>query len=197
VNHDAVLIVGSYPPIPVAASAVTVEAVRRAWAAGDAVTVASPRLSAAHLAVPVVGLLAGRRLRNLRAHTSARQLVLVLERGVPVPATGRWGLTARLVQWQTVNGILRASAGFNRVTMIRVGPLDVPAWIEARLLQGADEVVAVAGDTALAATGVTPLGPLEVRLLERPRQIAERVARAALGRYARPIRARIRTVSRR
>jgi hypothetical protein len=40
-------------------------AVQRAWADGDEVTVASPRLSAAHLAVPVVGLLAGRRLGNL------------------------------------------------------------------------------------------------------------------------------------
>ncbi len=85
-TRPRVLVVGSYPPIPLPAAAATMAAVQRAWADGDEVTVASPRLSAAHLAVPVVGLLAGRRLGNLHRHTGASRLVMVLEPGLPVPS---------------------------------------------------------------------------------------------------------------
>jgi hypothetical protein len=197
VSTHQVLVVGSYPPIPVPAAAATVEAVRRAWDTGGEVTVVSPRLSAAHLALPVVGILAGHRLANLRRHTSASHLVLVLERGLPVPATGDRGLAARVVQWQTVTAMVRAFRSFDRVTLVRVGALDIPPRFESRLMHAAGEIIEHAGGPMATAPGITVLGPVETPPRERPRQIAEAAARRAMGRYAGPARARVRAALRR
>jgi hypothetical protein len=214
-----VLVVSSYPPIPLPAAAAAVAAVRRAWAEGDEVTVVSPRLSAAHLAVPVVGILAGRRLENLRRHTAATRLVVVMEPGVPVPTTGGRGLTARAEQWQTVRSLLRSFSGFDHVTLVRVGDLDVPGRIAAGLFAAADETIefpadsppegpsdATASGPTLAVTAtaahvtaahVTALGPTDVLPGERPRQLARLAFHRLLGPYAAPVRARLHTVLRR
>ncbi len=197
-----VLVVGSYPPIPLPAAAASVAAVQGAWAAGDEVTVVSPRLSAAHLAVPVAGIFAGRRLANLRRHTSATRAVLVLEPDMPVPGTSggqgsRRGLETRLIQWLTVRGMVWAFRGFDHVTLVRVGDLGIPARVEADLLRAASEVLDHVGDESAAAPvlprpdGVTPLGPPEVLARERPRQLAGLAARQLLGRRAAPVRARL------
>jgi hypothetical protein len=183
-------VVGTYPPIPLPAAVATVAAVRRAWADGDEVTVVSPRVSAAQLAVPVVGLLAGRRLANLRRHSGATRAVLVAEPGLPVPSG--YGRIARARQRETVRQLERAFAGFDHVTVVRTGALDIPGPIEARLLRAATEVVEHAGEPPRPPLGVTPLGPVEVPARERPRQITTAILRRVLGRYAGPLRARVR-----
>jgi hypothetical protein len=186
------LIVGTYPPIPLPAAAATVAAVRRAWADGDEVTVVSPRVSAAQLAVPVAGILSGRRLANLRRHTGATRAVLVVEPGLPVPATTGGGFSARARQWATVRQLERAFRGFDHVTVVRAGSLYIPGLIEARLLRAANQVIDHAADGSRPPLGVTPLGPLEIPVRERPRRIATAVGRRLLGRYAGPLRARVR-----
>lgn len=181
--NPPVLIVGSYPPIPVAGTPATVEEVRRAWAAGDEVTVVSPRLSAAHLTVPVYGPLAGRRLDNVRRHTGARRLVLVAEPGFPLPLLGP-------MQVPSAAALARAMRSFEHVRLVRAGSLGglTPrAW--AMLEAAAHEVVpAEPGPTAL---GVTPLGPREVPPSQQPRRLAALVARKALGSRAPAVRARL------
>lgn len=170
---DRVLIAGTYPPIPRPAAEVTVGAVLDAWAAGYEVTVVSPRLSAAHLAVPIAGPLAGRRLDNVRGHTSARRLVLVAEPGFPVPESGR------AAQMATVAGLVPAMRRFDHVTIVKVGRLGLPAAVERRLLAGAHQVLP--REPAGAAAGVTALGPSEVLPRDRPRYLAGKAARAAVG----------------
>lgn len=203
ISPRRVLVVGSYPPIPLPAAGATVAAVRRAWADGHEVTVVSPRVSAAHLAVPVVGILAGRRLSNLRRHTSATRAVVVLEPGVPVPIRARTTVLRNLVQWLTVQGMLRSFAGFEHVTLVRVGELGIPTRIEGRLVSAVSEVLdhldaPGATETAGHLVGpVTPLGPVEVPPRERPRQLAGAAVRRLLGRHAGPLRRRLRAVLRR
>lgn len=187
-----ILVVGTYPPIPLPAAAATVAAVRRAWGDGDEVTVVSPRVSAAHLAVPVAGILSGRRLANLRRHTGATRVVLVVEPGLPVPATTDGGFSARVRQWETVRQLERAFRGFDHVTVVRVGALDIPGLIESRLLRAANEVIDHPADGPLPPLGVTALGPVEIPLRERPGRIATAVGRRLLGRYAGPLGARVR-----
>lgn len=178
-----VLIVGSYPPLPVAGAPVTVAEVRRAWAAGDEVTVVSPRLSAAHLAVPVYGLLAGRRLDNVRRHTGARRVVLVVEPGFPFPASPALHLPTAVV-------LARALRGFEHVRIVQAGGwIGLAGRARAMLRSVADEMSVV--EAGPAEPGVTPLGPPEVRLSERPRQVAAILARRALGPRAPAVRARL------
>jgi hypothetical protein len=172
---DLVLVVGSYPPVPRPGSEASVAAVRRAWAAGSEVRVVSPRPSAAHLSVPVAGIFAGHRLTALRQLTGASTLILVAEAGLPVPPG------PRVVQELTVWGVARAFGGFDRVTVVRAGSLEIPAEVEARLVARADEVI----DEPIPAgldPEVTVLGPPEVSLWERPRWMAERLARAGVTR---------------
>jgi len=165
-----VLVVGSYPPIPVPGAPVTVAEVRRVWAEGGEVTVVAPRLSASHLAVPIWGPLAGRRLDNVRRHTGARRLVLVVEDGFPFPA-GR-----RLRQMATAAVLVRALARFEHVRLVRAGPVTGlwgPAW--ARVAAAATEVVTV--EPGPASPGVTPLGPPEVTVADRARRAGRPVKR--------------------
>lgn len=172
-----VLVVGSYPPIPVPGAPATVAEVRRAWAAGDEVTVVSPRLSAAHLAVPVFGELAGRRLRNVARHTGARRLVLVVEEGFPFPS----GPAPR--QLVTALVLLLAFKEFGHVRLVRAGSVSLPTPVWNRLAAAADEVAEA--EPGPAATGVTPLGPPEVARSELPAHLADRAARRLLGPQAR------------
>jgi hypothetical protein len=185
--RESLLVVGSYPPVPVAGAEATVAEVRRAWAAGDEVTVVSPRLSAAHLAVPISGPLAGRRLDNVRRHTGARRLVMVVERGFPLP-------DQPLLQIITAASLAPVLRRFDHVRLVRAGGEVHPrAW--ALLAAAAGELAeAPAGPTA---PGVTPLGPTEVPLSERPRRLAAGVARRVLGSRAPAVRARLGTVRRR
>lgn len=190
--NDRILVVGSYPPVPVAGAPVTLAEVRRAWAAGDEVTVVSPRLSAAHLAVPVYGLLGGRRLDNLRRHTGARRLVLVVEPGYPLPPSRAQQAAAAAV-------LARSLRGFQHVRLVRAGSgpfLDPRAW--SRLASAADEVsVEPAGP---AADGVTPLGPPEEPVADRVRRVAFQITRTVgkrvLGRRAPLVRARLASLRR-
>ena len=77
------LVVGSYPPVPGAAAAATVAAVRRAWDAGVEVVVVSPRPSAAPFVVPVAGTALGRELAKLRVAHACNEVVLCVEPGWP------------------------------------------------------------------------------------------------------------------
>ena len=208
------LIVGSYPPIPVAGAPVTLAEVRRAWAAGEDVRVVSPRLSAAHLTVPVAGLLAGRRLDNVRRVTGAERLVLVMEDGFPLPSG------PQALQLATVVLLVPALRRFRHVRLVRVRPAGPagsgaggavvggtgaggtagggpagggPAW---RRLAGAvtalgraGEVVEVTGGPT--APGVTPLGPPEVPARQMPARVADAAARRLLGARAPMVRARL------
>jgi hypothetical protein len=187
-----VLIVGSYPPIPVAGAPATVREVRRAWAAGDEVTVVSPRISAAHLAVPVFGPLAGRRLDNVRRHTGAHRLVLVVEPGFPFPGSP-------VLQAATAAALVVALRRFEHVRLVRVGAVPMPAAVWKRLAAAADEVFAetpgppAPGVIAHGVTvpGVTVLGPPEVAWSERPAQLFGLMARRVLGSRAPAVRARL------
>ena len=172
-----VLIVGSYPPVPVAGTPVTVAEVRRAWAAGDDVTVVSPRTSAAHLSVPVHGLLAGRRLTNAARVTGLEHLVLVVEDGFPLPS----GPLA--LQGATAAVLVRALRRFSHVRLVRAGAGTVSPLVWDRLAAAAAEVVEA--EPGVTAAGVTPLGPPELERGERPRLIAARLARRLLGPGAR------------
>lgn len=186
---DRVLVVGSYPPIPVAGTPVTVAEVRRVWAAGDEVVVVSPRLSAAHLAVPVAGPLAGRRLDNVRRHTATRRLVLVVEPGFPLPTDAR-------LQVPSAALLRQALRRFEHVRLVRAGSLDgvsSKAWN--LLAAAADEVTSA--EAGPATPGVTPLGPPEVPLPERGRRLARAAARRMFGSRAPAVRARLAALRRR
>jgi hypothetical protein len=177
---ETVLVVGSYPPVPVPGSIAAVAEVRRAWAEGNEVVVAAPRLGAAHLTVPVAGALAGRRLANVGRVTGARRLVLVVEDGYPFsqPALPLQAMTAAALIW--------AFRSFDQVRLVRVsggGPSPV-LW--KRLAAAADETDDVEGGPP--APGVTPLGPPEQTPGERAKSLINRL----LGGRGPAIRARLR-----
>ncbi|MDA8046090.1 MAG: glycosyltransferase [Actinomycetota bacterium] len=178
-----VLVVGSYPPIPVAGASATLAEVRRAWAGGAEVTVVAPRLSAAHLTVPIHGVLAGRRLANVRRVTGADHVVLVLEDGYPFP------VGPAPLQMATCMALEHALEGFRHVRVVRAGATSLAPAVWNRLVAAADEVTEVPpGPTA---PGVTPLGPPEVTPAERPGQLAEAAARRLLGPRYPVVRARL------
>ena len=79
------LVAGSYPPVPGPAAAATVGAVRRAWAAGLEVLVASPRPSAATYVLATTGRGLARRLGSLGREHGCDQVVLCAEPGWPLP----------------------------------------------------------------------------------------------------------------
>ena len=186
------VIIGSFPPIPLPASGATVAEVRRSWESGATVTVVSPRLSAADLAVPVAGPLAGRRLENVRRHTGATRLVLVAEPGVPVPVGPAW------LQRLTVAALARAMRRFTEVRIVRVGDLGLSDRTWRTLTAGAAEVTdwPAAGPLPRPPAGVTPLGPAETLRREWPAVAAGRLARLLLGRWAGPVRSRLGAVKR-
>ena len=178
---DRMLVVGTYPPIPLPSAQASLAAVQEGWDGGYEVTAVSPRWSAAHLMVPIAGPLAGRRLENTRRLTSATRVVLVAEPGCPIPMSG-WA-----ARWLTLRGLHRALARFEHVTLIRIGDLGLPTGLDQRLAATAHEVRDQPDDGS-GVPGVTPLGPPEVEARDRPRLLAVAVARQLLGRYYRPLR---------
>lgn len=173
------VVVGSYPPLPLPAAAVALGEVTRAWADGEEVTAVSPRRSAAHLTVPVWGALSGRRLDNVRRFTGARRLVVVTERGYPLPdgpvprrMLGAWALS-------------RAFRRFDHVRLVRTTSYGRLA--DALLAAAASEVVS-APPAPPGPPGVTPLGPPDVPLRDRPLQLARRLAGPRLRHLARRLR---------
>lgn len=181
-SAGGVLVLGSYPPIPRPAAPVTVDEVRRLWREGRTVTVASPRLSAAHLTIPVGGVLAGRRLRNARRHSGASDLVMVMEPGFPVPSQGR------LRRYLSARMLAGALGEFGHVRLVMVGVV-TPFPGSSRLTAAADEVVPADGGPGAAA--VSPFGPAEVTVGQRPGWLVGRVARMVLGSRAPAVRARL------
>lgn len=177
-----VLLVGSYPPIPVPGAAASIAEVRRAWQDGSKVTVVAPRLSASHLTVPVYGLLAGRRLANVGRVTGADRLVLVVEDGYPLP------VGPLPLQMASAEMLVRAFRSFRHVRVVQVEGTRLPAPVEARLRDAAGEYVTLPGGPS--SPGVTPLGPREVRPRDRGAQIAGRAARRLLGSKAPVLRSR-------
>lgn len=70
--------------MPGPGTAATLAAVRRAWDRGASVRVVSYRPGAADLSVPVAGLLAGRRMEQVRRHYGGpEEVVLVVQAGAP------------------------------------------------------------------------------------------------------------------
>lgn len=192
VTRASVLVVGTYPPIPRPAAAASVAEVRRAWAEGLEVTVVSPRLSAAHLTVAIHGMLAGRRLENVRRLTGATRVVLVVEEGYPFSAR------SAVLERATAEVLARALVRFDQVRVVRVGDLGVSAAAIGRLVAVATEVVDAPGGVADSEVpgygvvpGVTVLGPPEARPSERPRQLVGAMARRLLGPRAPQVRARL------
>lgn len=170
------LVVGSYPPVPVPGAAATAAEVQRTWAAGDEVTVVAPRLSASHLTVAVHGLLAGRRLANVRRVTGTDRLVLVLEDGYPLPSR------PLLYQLASAAVLARALRAFDYVRLVQVGTAGLHPVTTRLLRRAVDDYAAAAAGPA--AAGVTPLGPAEVRLRDRAAVVADRGARRVLGHRA-------------
>jgi hypothetical protein len=183
-GNERVLVVGSYPPIPLPASDAALAAVRRSWDEGHEVTVASPRSSAAHLEVPVVGPLAGHRLDNVRRVTQASRLILVVEDGVPIPKG------PRPAQRLCAGELARSMRRFDHVTVVLVGtPAVAPAALR-KLRAAADEVVEHPV-SAPAPFGVTPAGPVEHSVAERTRALTLAAGRKVLGPRAPAVRARL------
>ena len=190
---DPVVVVGSYPPIPLPAAAATLDEAERARSGGGAVTVVSPRLSAADLAVPAAGALSGRRLANVRRYTGADHLILVAERGFPIPD----GSPPR--QLAAALSLRQGLGRYRRVRLVLVGPPGWPAWLRRLVTSAADEVAEVRAAPAIA--GLTPLGPPEVEWRERPRLVARRLAgrgaRLVFGERAPSVRVRLGALRRR
>jgi hypothetical protein len=151
-----VLVVGSFPPIPTAGAAITVDVVRRLWSEGARPHVAAPRASAAPMTVAVTGWTAGKRLEELRLTTNAQDVVVCVERDLPIPTSGFSAGLLPIVQHATVVGVVRALAGFDHVTLIACGDLGVPAELWAQLIFAAD--VVIDHQEATGTPGVTTLG---------------------------------------
>jgi hypothetical protein len=192
-----VLVVGSYPPIPVPGVAATLDAVRSVWEHGDEVHVVSPRPSAAHYASPIVGWLAGRRLRRLRQVTGATELVFCVEPGVPFdplpevrPRGERqgWGPAAWLRSGPVGHARARLAArllarsmrGFQHTTLVLTADAAGPPAAIATLRRAADTVVEDRRPGRAAPT-VTVRGPRELTAVVRLRQVVNLVAYRLLG----------------
>ena len=137
------LVVGSYPPVPGVPAAATVAAVRRVWAGGREVVVASPRPSAA----PVV-------LRSAGARGIAREVVRLGRRhgcdGVVLCLEPGWPLRRRSEAGARALG--GALSSFSYVEVVVTGgtsavdgadwALLAPIWRAAELVTASSEEVA-------------------------------------------------------
>jgi hypothetical protein len=179
-NANRILVVGSYPPVGTPGAVATLAAVRRAVADGDDPVVVSPRPSAAHYAVAMSGVFAGRRLDNLRRMTGAGRLVLCAERDLPLPT--RFGVPALLglAQRATLAEVRRAARGFEHVTLVMGDDLGVAVDLVTGLRGVAGEVVELEGRPA-GDPGVTVLGPHEHSPTEQLTNLTRKAARIALG----------------
>jgi hypothetical protein len=183
-----VLVAGSYPPIPRPAARSTVNAVLKQLALGHQTIVVSPRASAAHYAVPIVGPLAGRRLDHVRLVSGTTRLVLCIEAGLPFSDGSKAGSAGDLANRLTANEIVRAMRRFDHTTLVITSSSAGPHRELALLRAAADEVDE---DLQPAPNGETPslLGPPEPEL-DRALRRASQAARIVLGSRWEPIRAR-------
>jgi hypothetical protein len=173
-HEERVLVVGSYPPVPLPSCAATLAAVRAQWEAGREVTVVSHRSGAADLAVPVIGVLGGHRLDSLRTFTAASRLVLVVEQGAPIPRS------APPVQLVCAREVARAMKGFAHSTLVVAGDPGLGAQVLGVLRSAADDVVTYPLPTC-APPGVTVRGPAEHLGIARVRSLGGKTARKVLG----------------
>jgi hypothetical protein len=183
-----VLVVGSYPPIPLPAAAVSVEAVRAGWHDGATVMVASPRPSAAQLSLGGAGLLVGQRLRRARLASRADDVVLVIEAGFPFSSPKTAG-SRHAREWrdrETARRLAGAMREFATRRVVIVGDVGVDNVALDALCAAADDVARRPGGDA--PDGVTPLGPREVRAVDRPRWLVGLAFRRALGARAPEVR---------
>lgn len=180
INPQRVLVVGSYPPIPVPAVAATLNAVRRELTAGRSVRVVSPRPSAAHYAVPITGLLAARRLSRVRSLSGCNRLVLCLEPGVPFAADRMPGGLRAIRSVATAVLLVSAMRGFAHATVVVTTDQRMPARAMSWVLRAADEVIEDKQEGE-PPPGVSTLGPNENRPGDRARRIAGRVVRKLVG----------------
>jgi glycosyltransferase involved in cell wall biosynthesis len=162
------LVAGSYPPVPGAPSAATLAAVRRAWAQGAEVVVASPRPSAAqHVLASNRSL--GRQLVALGRREGCDGIVLGIEPGWPVPQ-GK----VRLSGLRGGRALADALLGFAHAEVVVTGtPRDLaleldalaPLWAAVHQVTASDDRLAreLAARAMLAGS---PLGAPSVRVLE-------------------------------
>ncbi len=176
-----VIVAGSYPPIPVPAAGATVDAVRRSLLEGNQVKVVSPRPSAAHFAVPLLGVFAGRRLSRLRRLTGSDRLVFCVEPGLPFDPPGSPSAFAGWRALTTARLLARSFRRFEHTTLIVAGDTGAPDNAVRILRRAADEVIddPRRGETP---SGVTTRGPLEMRPRDRVRRLIGAVARRVLNR---------------
>jgi hypothetical protein len=151
-----------------------VAAVRRAWAAGQEVVVASPRPSAAPLVIPVAGAEVGRALARLRRPPAGRgagvspgrpssagaasgagafeEVVVCLEPGWPL-GRGHRPVRGRPLNQQELERAARSLAdalsGFERAELVVTGELGVPDDVLAFLWPSVDRVTAGSEDVAI------------------------------------------------
>ncbi len=160
------LIAGTYPPVPGPQAAATVAAVRRAWAAGQEVVVASPRPSAAPLVMPVAGTEVGRALARLRRQPGSSvaagaapdaggldEVVVCLEPGWPLGRGHRTGRGRPLSPEQlglAARSLAAALSEFERAELVVTGELGVPDDVLACLWPPVNRVTASSEEVATA-----------------------------------------------
>ncbi len=215
------LVVGSYPPVPGAAAAATVAAVRRAWDAGVEVVVVSPRPSAAPFVVPLAGTALGRELAKLREAHACNEVVLCLEPGWPFGRHDCAGSNGA----RTARVLAKALSGFERAELVVTGELGVDEQVLVVLWPLVGPVIASSEEVAsgLRAAGVPvvrvfdpfagsglrllsdaasnpePVGslePAELLVVARGRRFLGLVARRLLGRHAPRVRLYLRRLLR-
>ncbi len=213
------LVVGSYPPVPGAAAAATVAAVRRAWDGGAEVVVVSPRPSAAPFVVPLAGAALARELAKLRLAHACNEVVLCMEPG--------WPFGARRNATRTARALAHALSGFERAELVVTGEIGVAPDVLALLWPIVDSVTASSQEAAsgLRAAGagtpvvrtvdpfagsglrrlsddasnpqpVGPLEPVELLVVARGRRALGLVVRRLLGRHAPAVRLYLRRLLR-
>jgi len=173
------LVVGSYPPIPVPSAAATLEAVRRELDAGREVRVLSPRPSAAHYSIPILGPLAGRRLKRAKAVSECDRLVLCVEPVIPFDPPVR-GVAARLSSAWVARQLAVAMRQFSHSVVVITTEEGLLPGAVSRLRDAATEVLEDKRPGA-PPDGVTVRGPKEVTVSDRFRRIAGKAARRVLG----------------
>lgn len=145
------LVVGSYPPVPGLASEATLAAVKRCWAAGAEVVVASPRPSAAHELVPFPGASAAARVAKLGRQHACQEVVVCLQPGWPFLGYDR---QLRLGPWypnlraRAVMAWARCLGNFTRAELVVTGEVPLTPSLFARLWPVVDRVVASSEDNA-------------------------------------------------
>lgn len=206
------LVVGTYPPVPGPASAATLAAVRRGWASGREVVVASPRPSAAQEVVPVGGPAVGGAIAKLGRRLGCTELVVCLEPAWPfAPRPGTTGTRSADRVGRAVQAMAEAMSEFDRAELVVTGEIGLapslfcllwPAvekvWVSSAdqlallgALQAPDVELAVPAPVPYSLSGVGALEPGALLLVSRTRRQLGALSRAVLGSKAPVVRARL------